>query len=694
MLSNRYQEERTYEELITEALMQIPFYSGEWTNFQPSDPGITILENLTAFEVLQQSRIDEITPAVMKMLLKLAGFEAGKGKCARVLLAAENVTEPLLLPANQPFYLGELCYETNRSTRLPACRLTGVYSMREDKKQDVSCLLDREIRVPACVFGEHPKSGFCLWLTADGMPEPGEEIIFYVTAADRHNRNPFGEKQDHTFSRILWECYTEEGFVPMHVRDETGGLLVSGELKMRLPRERAVPCREAPDGQYAIRATLVQADYDVRPRLVQVDGFLFEAWQKETLSACHTFNRVVSASLPKRLLGDGYVMVFCKEEKGSSYRKYEPCPAPGEKGRYYEIQEGEDGQVTWCFDRRRFGYGPAKVKNAIKIVVYQEEIMRQFSLGTVLGCDHQGIRLPSGHVVAESFCIIARRTDDRGEFLYDFVRPGRYGENDLSYDLYENDGLLMIEDAGDYIGAKLYMGTFGVTKGAEGNIRRNNEFSAPGVPSHVRFYNPKPGAGGCYRETLEEVKKRFLTDLKKPFAAVTAKDYEDLVKETPKLCIRKVRACMSGSSNLVRIAVMPDTDGPFPELPETYRRAIEKHLEERRLLTTRIEIVSPVYTPIDVRGMIYVKRQYKDGLNQIEETIRRKMDYIHSERNFGEILKFDEIFHEIEALDCVEFIYELSLYPQNPGLAKLVEADIVPKENCLCYAGNIMLQTG
>lgn len=151
---------------------------------------------------------------------------------------------------------------------------------------------------------------------------------------------------------------------------------------------------------------------------------------------------------------------------------------------------------------------------------------------------------------------------------------------------------------------------------------------------------------------------------------------------------------MSGSSNLVRIAVMPDTDEPFPELPETYRRAIEKHLEERRLLTTRIEIVSPVYTPIDVRGMIYVKRQYKDGLNQIEETIRRKMDYIHSERNFGEILKFDEIFHEIEALDCVEFIYELSLYPQNPGLAKLVEADIVPKENCLCYAGNIMLQTG
>lgn len=58
------------------------------------------------------------------------------------------------------------------------------------------------------------------------------------------------------------------------------------------------------------------------------------------------------------------------------------------------------------------------------------------------------------------------------------------------------------------------------------------------------------------------------------------------------------------------------------------------------------------------------------------------------------MLKFDEVFHEIESLDCVEFIYELSLYPQNPGLARLVEADIVPGENCLCYAGNIRLQTG
>lgn len=694
MLNYRIPEDKTYEELITEARMQIPFYSQEWTNFQPSDPGITILENLTAFEVLQQSRIHEMTPGVLKMLLKLLGFEARKGRCARILLAAEQIHKPLTLPANQKFYLGDLCFETNRSISLHGSSLQGVYSLLNGKRQDLTHLLDREVRIPVQVFGAHPKVGDSLIFTMDALPAKGEELIFYLTAAECRRRNPFGEKKDSTFAQLVWECYTEEGFVKMHVKDDTGGLLVSGELRMRLPDALAVPWKEGPDGGYAIRATLTKAEYDVCPKLVQIDGFLFEAWQKETLSACYTYNRVTSASLPRSLLEKGYCTIFCKEEKGASYKRYEPSRAFGEKGRFYETKETEDGQVIWMFDKRRYGYGPSKVKNAIKIVIYNEEMMRSYSLGTVQGCDHQMIRLPKGHLVADSFCIIAERTDTSGEAIYDFVRPGRYGEKDLGYDLYENDGYLLIEEAGDYIGARLYIGALAVTRGEEGNIRTGNLFTAEGLPSSIRFYNPKPGAKGCYKESLEEVKRRFLKDLRKPFTAVTAKDYEQLVMETPKLCIKKVKAYLYGGSNLVRIAVMPGTDETFPKLSQVYRRAIEQQLEDKRLLTTRIEIVEPVYTAIDVRGTVYVKRQYENSLALMEEVIRQKIDYIHSGRNFGEVLKFDEIFHEIEALDCVEFIYELSLHPQNPSLARRVEADIVPNENCLCYVGNILLQTG
>lgn len=694
MLNDRNLDDKTYEELMAEALLQIPLYSDEWTNYNPSDPGITILENLTAFEILQQNYINQVTPAIVQNLLKLAGFQAEKGRCARVLLAAENVQEPLKLPADQKFYLGDLCFETNRNLELKTCRFLGIYGVRDGKTYDCSHLLDREVCVPAYVFGTSPKAGDSLWITADSLPGPGEELIFYMTSADRYNRNPFMEKGKNTFASMKWECYTAEGFVEMNVRDYTGCFLVSGEIRMRLPDGAAVPCPQSPDGGYAIRATLQRAEYDVRPKLVAADGFLFEAWQKDTRSACYTFNRVSGASLSSSLIKEGYVTVFCKEEKGSSYKRYVSARTRRgeEKGRFYEEEEHEDGSCTWSFDKRRFGYGPEKVKNAIKIVVYSEEVMRQYALGTVLGNDRQTIKLPAQHIVADSFCIIARRIDDNGEEIYDFVRPGRYGEDDLSYSLYENEGKIVIEDAGDYIGASLFMGTLSVTRGSEGNIRGGNQFTGEGLSPAIRFYNPKPGTGGCFRETLEEVKKRFLKDLKTPYTAVTAEDYEKLVQRTPELCIHKVKAFMNESRNMVRIAVKPGTDEEFPALPDTYRRMIEKQLEDKRLLTTRIEIVPPVYTPIDVHGTVYVKRQYENSLELIEQAIRKKIDYIHSQRNFGEVLKFDEVFHEIEALDCVEFVYELSMHPQNPSLARLVEADIVPNENCLCYAGNIVLQ--
>ncbi len=694
MLNNRNLEEKTIEELITEALMEVPLYTKEWTNFNPSDPGVTILENLTAFHAVQTNRINEITPQVRQKLLKMAGFEAKRGRCARVLLAPEGLTERMQLTSNQKFLLGDLCFETNRSMEIGAYQLMGVYAVREEKTYDFSYLLDREVEVPVSIFGEEPQAGSSLWFTCDQLPEPGEEILFYLTVAGRHNRNSFGEKSGSAFAKLRWECYTEEGFVEMNVRDLTGCFLSSGEIRMRLPGERAVPCPEAPDRGYAIRAVLEEAHYDVQPKLKDVSGFLFEVWQKDTKAACYTFNRIVNASLPRELIKDGYVMVFCKEQKGSSYKRYNAAYGAGIEGRFFELSVAADGTHTWYFDKKKYGYGPEKLKNAIKIVSYSEEMMRQYSLGTVLGMDDQEIKLPAEQIVAESFCIIAKRIDEQGEEIYDFVRPSRLGEEDLTYYLYENQGKIVIEDAGSFIGAELYIGTLSTTRGAQGNIRPGNLMQGIGLSNRVSFYNPTPGTGGALRETLDDVKRRFIQDIKKPYTAVTADDYERLVKETPQLCIDKVKAFIYEPRNLVRIAVKPGTDEEFPELPGIYEKAILEQLEDKRLLTTKIEIIPPMYVPIDVHGTVYMKSQYENARQMIEDKLREKIDYIHSEKNFGEVLKFDEVFHAVEALDCVEFVYELSLTPQKPGMARMSEADIIPNENCLCYAGEIRLELG
>ena len=201
-----------------------------------------------------------------------------------------------------------------------------------------------------------------------------------------------------------------------------------------------------------------------------------------------------------------------------------------------------------------------------------------------------------------------------------------------------------------------------------------------------------PGTGGCFRESIADVRKRFLADMNKPYTAVTAADYESIVKSAPGLCIHKVRAVLREERNEVQIAVKPGTDERFPKLSDTYRKSLEQLLEKKRLLTTRVEIVPPVYLPINVKGVIYVKRHYEREQGLIEQTIREQLEYLESDRNFGDVLKFDEVFRAVENLECVEYIYDLTLHPQYPGAAKIRDNDIYPNADCLCYAGDIQLE--
>ena len=692
MLVNKNLNDKTYQELISEAIMQIPLYTTEWTNFNPSDPGMTILENLTAFEALQQETIRQVTPQIRQKLLKMLGFTERKGRCARILMAAEGVKEPVELPANQPFYLGDLTFETNRRIRLSGYSLTGVYGQHDGGFQDYSYLIDDDIPKTAMIFGEKPGEGDCVYFAANRLPEPGEEMIFYMTLANRFNRNPYEEKGNNTFANLVWECYTEKGYEPMNVADYTSCFLVSGEVRMRMPNTAAAVCEELPKPGYAIRARVVKADYDVSPKLRAVAGFLFEAWQKETKSVCYTFQKYSRITLNSEMMEEGYLQVFCKEEKGSFYRRYEPAPGEGARGRFYTMEHEQYGVNTFSFDRRQFGFSPDKLKNAVKIMVYSEEMMRRFYLGTVQGYDAQELELPAKNIVAESFCIIAKRTDENGEDIFDFVRPNHYEEDSLTYYLLENEGKIVIEDAGAFIGAALYMGSCSVTRGQEGNIREGSRFRTGKTLQELTFVNAGPGTGGCFRESIADVRERFLADMNKPYTAVTAADYETIVKSAPGLCIHKVRAVLREERNEVQIAVKPGTDERFPKLSDTYRKSLEQLLEKKRLLTTRVEIVQPVYLPINVKGVIYVKRHYEREQGLIEKTIREQLDYLESERSFGDVLKFDEVFRAVENLECVEYIYDLALYPQYPGAARIKDNDIYPNADCLCYAGDIQLE--
>lgn len=671
---------------MTDAVAAIPLLSDEWTNFNPSDPGITILENLVLFEALQGSRMTSIDDDAKLALLKMAGFTPAKGKCARMLLSPQD-SGRMHLSANQRFNLGDLVFETRKAMDVGGCHLMKLFSFHDGSFHDCGILLNRSYGVPVSIFGNSPKVGDGMYFICDHLPEAGEETSFYIEIDRRADRNEIQDRAGNIFASFKWECYTKDGFKEIKARDFTGALLASGEIKLKFPEADYEIYKGLPVNGYCIRAVLTKADYDIKPRLIAVDAFLFEVWQKDTMALSVTSQRTDRIQVKSPIANEGYILCFARESKGASYKRYELVTTKNMNGRYCLYERGKGGSFTLTFDKRVFGFEPAKVKDAVRLTLYTEEVMRQYHVGRVLGYDGQEIELPFRHIVPESFSLIAKRTLDDGEEIFDFLRPGKGDNGALAYHLLEGTGRIVIEDAGDFIGAELYIGSFAVTEGAKGNVRAGNRFEAAGLPG--TFFNPGPGTGGAFREKTEDVRNRFRQDVYTPYTCVTANDYEEVVKRTPGLCLKKVHAVMDEMQNVVHLSIMPGTDEKFPRLSTEYREVISKTLSERRLITTRYKILPPVYVGVSVRATVYVKRHFTDSKEQIENRIRQVVNYMESEKNFGEPLTFEEVFSAIEDLPCAEYVYELFMRPESLKAAALKEGSIYPGENCLLYPGKI-----
>ena len=81
MLNVKLNKQTTVEEKVEEAMLSIPLYDPEWTNFNPSDPGITVLEVLSGANTLQDALLYTVPAEVRLRLFALAGIYPEKSKC-------------------------------------------------------------------------------------------------------------------------------------------------------------------------------------------------------------------------------------------------------------------------------------------------------------------------------------------------------------------------------------------------------------------------------------------------------------------------------------------------------------------------------------------------------------------------------------------------------------------------------------
>ena len=692
MLNSINLDDKSYEDLIAEALAKIPLYSGEWTNFNRSDPGVTILQNLSSFTLLQRGSVNRVTDEIRRGLLRLAGCKTERNGAASLLVRSPE--EDTVLPPQYQLRIGDLCFETERETPLSSWGLEAVYLCQDGNFQDITMLLETEAGT-AAVFGSAPQSGNALYCILRGVPETEKPLLLWAQAAGSAGRTPFPEKGGPVFARTRWQYFTEGGWVDADAQDETHGFLTSGKITLTLEEEPAV-FEDAPVSGCAFRCLLEECEYDRAPRLETLTANLFPVRQWETRVWTYRLRGERTVSIRSPLAEQGNLFVFCREIPGGPYRLYAPFTGVIPTGRLY-LREEIPGGVRLNFHQARFGFAPCEEDGAVLVTCFDDEMIHHRELGPVLGFEDQDIAVDLVRdVLADRFLLIAETAGPDGEAEYYPVEPDTDGAYGLRYRVDPEQGLLHIEHPGAGTGCRLYLASCCTTAGSQGNIRAGSTLlhtdpMRPMDPPH-EFRGVSPGMGGTDYETVEQLRARFAASVLTPGAAVMPGDYESLVLRTPGLCIHKVRATAFPQENLVRIAVKPRGTDPLPKLSDLYLEEIHAWLEPRRMLTTRVELVQPNYVAVDVWAVLQIKGYYGDVQEAVESMLRQSLDYVNGPQPFGSRIRFSTLYQELLTLPYVESVVEFKLNPQSWNGVSLDNPDLILDPYTLCCPGNLHIQ--
>lgn len=200
-------------------------------------------------------------------------------------------------------------------------------------------------------------------------------------------------------------------------------------------------------------------------------------------------------------------------------------------------------------------------------------------------------------------------------FIIDSVK----GELRFGPAVRQPDGAIKLYGSIPPRGSNLIFQRYRVGGGQEGNVERNilNTLKT-GIPYIAKIENRKPAWGGLDAEALESAMMRAPAMLRSRDRAVTEADFEFLSRQALPSTIGRVKCLQPRPASHGRVApgqvyvlVVPRVRHPAgfltPEelqLPQSDIDTLTTILDERRLLTTRLDIRAPAYRWVAVKVML------------------------------------------------------------------------------------------
>ncbi len=692
MLPIKSLDDEQFEEITLRARNLIKKYYPQWTDYNLHDPGITFIELFAWLKEIQQYHLDQISLKSRKKFLKLLGFAPQTKKPANSLVRIFQVGDDLELLLGTRFRAGQICFESLQHEFITKSKIAGGFFLSTTGfKSNFSSYLSAGGKMQFYIFGLEPEVGGAFYLAVDRAFPPGKIINLYFDVYDDYEVKRNAPGPDFVpLAELYWEYYSCDGWQPLEViKDDTHQFIQTGRISFTFQKE--MDFASLPEEGYWLRAALKISNYEVAPILNGVYLNALPVIQKETYSTYQDFlweEGILDHNGDRNFIWDTELACWGRSEV------------------YMQIGE-EEGHKLWSlvenFTKKSsngltvFSVPDATVsvkgELSIRLLAYEDHFSIARTAGEGDGYPYQSFEIMAENILAENFQIMVE--EESG-----FVQWDRVNDFDLSipesrhYMLDEESGKLFFGDCEQGLApeGKIIIISCSSSLGLDGNVNegRINSFAQRFVDAEV--INDMVASGGMDSEATDQAFLRLRRELGRIERAITYDDYEKLVKATPGLMIQNCRAIPvskntrrdgSRDENAVSVVVQPFTGDKVRGLNQAYKENIYRQLNDRHLIGTKVNVLSPEYVGINIFAEILVKPYYQDARDRIEKSVSAFLG--GAGWGFGQPVQYSAIYGIIDTLDCVLGIHSLVVDAIGKGITRSINGDVILPPNGMAY---------
>ncbi len=669
-------DDELFDEINENARNMISQVYPQWTNYNKSDAGITFIELFSWFKEMQQYYLNQMSDIRKEKYLILLGMKKNDKRYSEINVEARNYEEnDVTIPAYTRMFTDDICFETENSEIIMNNEIENIVLSNGDVKYFSSesdrLVVNRMMHI--FPFGEKCKENDEFEIAFKNKIPYNSEFNLYFSIYNDYpvKRNPINKYDEFTSLGLFKvSCLTIKGWKEVDIiSDETYSFLQSGNIRLKIPENTEEMLNQ---NGYRIKFTLTKCDYDVSPAITELKMNVFKAVQRKTLSDYYDFVNFENYEIilpPSERVLSGEIDVYLKSgDKFINISNFET-------ERYKNtIKIKISKLIKYKFDM-------------IRVIVYDKNFYDSKVISKGTGFPYQEINMENKNIIGKQFSLMIYDSMDNA--FYEWQRTENFdcSEPDSRHYVFDEiNGIIKFGDGergmspdGDITVIECAE-TLDVNGAVKSNILKNYE------NDRIDFIKINTIYAGRKSETVHDCLKRFSYLMGKFEKNVTFEDFEKCVYNTPGLMIKQCKAVVTepfSQTNGVTLIVQPYSEYERPKLSQSYINNIIQFTDKKRLIGTKINVISPQYVGIDIYADVCTKSHYTNSY----EIIKNAVEELFKGNNFsmGDIVSYSSIYHTIDILECVSYVKSLDITATGSHYKIADNGDIKLSKNGIPY---------